>query len=74
MITYLLFIILVYYIFFLFACILPNSRSPRALSPTETSRDNIETTFDLDGNVETVSTASGARDDNRSLGSSSENR
>lgn len=59
---------------FLFACIALYSRSPRALSPTETSRDNIETTFDLDGNVETVSTASGARDDNRSLGSSSENR
>ncbi|CAG9858483.1 unnamed protein product [Phyllotreta striolata] len=55
-----------------------DSRSPRALSPTEQSqsqsRENIETTFDLDGNVETVSTASGARDDNRSLGSSSENR
>ncbi|KAJ8958851.1 hypothetical protein NQ318_019615 [Aromia moschata] len=50
------------------------SRSPRALSPTDTSRENIETTFDLEGNVETVSTASGAREDNRSLGSSSENR
>ncbi|XP_056630189.1 afadin isoform X2 [Diorhabda sublineata] len=51
-----------------------DSRSPRALSPTDQSRENIETTFDLDGNVETVSTASGAREDNRSLGSSSENR
>ncbi|XP_049822750.1 afadin isoform X1 [Aethina tumida] len=50
------------------------SRSPRALSPTDTSRENIETTFDLEGNVETISTASGAREDNRSLGSSSENR
>ncbi|XP_050514857.1 afadin isoform X4 [Diabrotica virgifera virgifera] len=50
------------------------SRSPRALSPTDQSRENIETTFDLDGNVETISTASGAREDNRSLGSSSENR
>ena len=50
------------------------SRSPRALSPTEPSRENIETTFDLEGNVETISTASGAREDNRSLGSSSENR
>ncbi|KAJ8985822.1 hypothetical protein NQ317_012062 [Molorchus minor] len=43
-------------------------------SPTNTSRENIETTFDLEGNVETISTASGAREDNRSLGSSSENR
>ncbi|KAJ8917520.1 hypothetical protein NQ315_005569 [Exocentrus adspersus] len=52
-----------------------DSRSPRALSPTEaSSRENIETTFDLEGNVETVSTASGAREDNRSLGSSTENR
>ncbi|KAI4465248.1 afadin [Holotrichia oblita] len=49
-------------------------RSPRALSPTEPNRENFETTFDLEGNVETVSTASGAREDNRSLGSSSENR
>lgn len=61
-------------VLFIFACLAQFSRSPRALSPTENSRDNIETTFDLDGNVETVSTASGARDDNRSLGSSSENR
>ncbi|XP_008193036.2 afadin isoform X6 [Tribolium castaneum] len=51
-----------------------DSRSPRALSPTEPSRENIETTFDLEGNVETISTASGAREDNRSLGSASENR
>ncbi|KAJ8948414.1 hypothetical protein NQ314_008408 [Rhamnusium bicolor] len=51
-----------------------DSRSPRALSPTDASRENIETTFDLEGNVETISTASGAREDNRSLGSSSENR
>jgi afadin len=51
-----------------------DSRSPRALSPAEPSRENIETTFDLEGNVETISTASGAREDNRSLGSSSENR
>ncbi|XP_048521194.1 afadin isoform X2 [Dendroctonus ponderosae] len=54
------------------------SRSPRALSPTQGtgSRENIETTFDIDGNVETVSTHSGAREDNRSLGSDSrsENR
>ncbi|XP_066147647.1 afadin isoform X3 [Euwallacea fornicatus] len=54
------------------------SRSPRALSPTQASgsRENIETTFDIDGNVETVSTHSGAREDNRSLGSDSrsENR
>ncbi|KAG5890253.1 hypothetical protein JTB14_030180 [Gonioctena quinquepunctata] len=50
------------------------SRSPRALSPADPSRDNIETTFDLEGNVETISTASGPREDNRSLGSSSENR
>lgn len=48
-------------------------RSPRALSPIE-GRENFETTFDLEGNVETVSTASGAREDQRSLGSSSENR
>lgn len=48
-------------------------RSPRALSPAE-PRENFETTFDLEGNVETVSTASGAREDNRSLGSSSDNR
>nr|CAH7751362.1 unnamed protein product [Callosobruchus chinensis] len=51
-----------------------DSRSPRALSPTDPVRENIETTFDLEGNVETVSTTSGAREDNRSLGSSSENR
>ncbi|CAH1117411.1 unnamed protein product [Phaedon cochleariae] len=50
------------------------SRSPRPLSPNDQSRDNIETTFDLDGNVETISTASGTREDNRSLGSASENR
>ncbi|XP_050309768.1 afadin isoform X3 [Anthonomus grandis grandis] len=54
------------------------SRSPRALSPTQASgsRENIETTFDIDGNVETVSTHSGAREDNRSQGSDSrsENR
>ncbi|KAK5646541.1 hypothetical protein RI129_005005 [Pyrocoelia pectoralis] len=49
-------------------------RSPRALSPSDHPRENFETTFDLEGNVETVSTASGAREDNRSLGSSSENR
>lgn len=49
-------------------------RSPRALSPVEQSRENFETTFDLEGNIETVSTASGAREDSRSLGSSSENR
>lgn len=59
--------------FFIFA-FFERSRSPRALSPTDTSRENIETTFDLEGNVETISTASGAREDNRSLGSSSENR
>lgn len=50
------------------------TRSPRAMSPIEPSRENFETTFDLEGNVETVSTASGAREDSRSLGSSSENR
>ncbi|XP_060518752.1 afadin isoform X6 [Cylas formicarius] len=52
------------------------SRSPRALSPNDASRENIETTFDIDGNVETVSMTSGAREDNRSLGSDtrSENR
>lgn len=61
--------------FFFFAFRVTHSRSPRALSPTEaSSRENIETTFDLEGNVETVSTASGAREDNRSLGSSTENR
>nr|XP_022907199.1 afadin isoform X2 [Onthophagus taurus] len=49
-------------------------RSPRALSPIDHNRENFETTFDLEGNVETVSTASGPREDNRSLGSSSENR
>lgn len=49
-------------------------RSPRALSPSEPQRENFETTFDIEGNVETVSTASGAREDNRSLGSSNENR
>lgn len=49
-------------------------RSPRALSPTDgPPRENYETTFDLDGNVETVSTAS-VKEDNRSLGSVSENR
>lgn len=49
-------------------------RSPRALSPTDaTPRENYETTFDLEGNVETVSTAS-VKEDNRSLGSVSENR
>lgn len=51
-----------------------DSRSPRALSPVDSGRENIETTFDLDGNVETISTHSGAREDNRSLGSASENR
>ncbi|KAK9888640.1 hypothetical protein WA026_000868 [Henosepilachna vigintioctopunctata] len=52
-----------------------DSKSPRAQSPTETNRENIvETTFDLEGNVETISTASGAREDSRSVGSSSENR
>lgn len=63
-----LFYVFSFYIYF------TNSRSPRPLSPTDPSRENIETTFDLEGNIETISTHSGTREDNRSLGSSSENR
>lgn len=50
------------------------SKSPRPQSPSETRENIVETTFDLEGNVETISTASGPREDSRSVGSSSENR
>ncbi|XP_045470787.1 afadin isoform X3 [Harmonia axyridis] len=52
-----------------------DSKSTRPQSPSESNQRNIvETTFDIEGNVETISLASGAKEDSRSVGSSSENR